>query len=140
MTIYGLPPIRREANASKSRPAGGSAFARALGSEPAADPAASAQAPAALFALLGLQEVETPLPSAISRAHLAEAGGSLLATLTDLQTSLLSGADPAEALMQLSIKLDSLPQPADEEGARLIGLLRVRAAVELARYARRDAP
>ncbi|MBB3173897.1 hypothetical protein FHR90_001729 [Endobacter medicaginis] len=139
MTIYGLPPIRRDEGTRRSRPGAGCAFARALGPETSNDPVTVAQPPPPLHSLLGLQEIDAGPPVALSRTGLKEASEDLLSTLVHLQRSLLSGTDPAATLGDLTRQLEALPPPSDDAQAGLISLLRLRVAVELARHSPKGA-
>jgi len=102
---------------------------------PAAGEAAVA-GPAALQGLLALQEAAGEAPAAEAQDRAARRQGeAAMRDLTALQVALLSGRPAAAA--QLAALASAGPQAADPGLAAVLGAIRLRAAVELARTALR---
>ncbi|WP_419730495.1 flagellar assembly protein FliX [Lichenicola sp.] len=86
-------------------------------------------------ALLALQEGATAeAGSGAADREARQHGRALLAALAELQRALLSGGD-GHALEQLLALVDQEPRAVDPALARLIGAIRLRARIELARAA-----
>jgi len=102
---------------------------------PAAGEAAVA-GPAALHGLLALQEAAGEAPGAEAQDRAARhQGDAAMRDLTALQIALLSGRPAAAA--HLAALASAGPQAADPGLAAVLGAIRLRAAVELARTALR---
>ena len=85
----------------------------------------------AMAAMLGLQDVDPPL----ERDRRAKSRGEkMLAALKRLQISLLDGRDPAAISAELSQLSQDAPDAADPHLREAIDDIRIRCAVELARW------
>jgi hypothetical protein len=124
----GRPTTIRSGSRTAASAAGG--FALPSEAAPASLAPAAATPAAALGSMLTLQELGSEtVEDREARKH----GQTLLALLTELQRSLLSGADNATALSHLAELAAAVPRATDRRLAAMVSAIIVRVRVELAR-------
>jgi class II flagellar assembly regulator FliX len=133
MRIEWTPPLRRTTarRDEKSDAASGEKFAEALGADQPAAPTKAAPPPAAVDALLSLQE----MPDALAgRRRAVQRGQTLLDRLEDLRLGLLAGIVPRERLDELAKLSRTARETVDDPRlAQLLDEIDLRVAVELAK-------
>ena len=140
MPIDGLPPIGRTQPRKLLKSASAPGFASSFNNDHISTPAIRS-GPAEVHKLfLTLQEAhQTCIEPADRRSDIETRTERALSALSDLQVRLLGNQDLGAALERLSCEVNGLPEPRDAEEAALIGLVRLRAAIEIARHAARAA-
>ena len=135
MVVPGITRIQAAAVAL-SRRRTGAAGAFALPEEAQAPAESAPASAAALSGLLALQEaVDTTATTAAQDRAAHRHGEAMMQDLADLQLALLSGR-PGD-LAGMAARAGSGPQAADPRLAAVLGAIRLRASVELARAALR---